>query len=133
MTDLDYDLFQIQKKNWVMKPFNTMRKVVYQSFLSLQKFCEKEDFKGWDPYDGLNSKVFNGLPFKNWSLARMVWIQAFKWSPINFRKLLLVPKGYNSKGIALFLKGYCNLYLAHKESNNKQQILDKITYLGDLC
>lgn len=113
-----------------------MRKEIYQSFQSLKQFCEKEDFKGWDPYDGLNSKVFNILPFKNWSLARMVWIQAFKWSPINLRTLLLVPKGYNSKGIALFLKGYCNLYFSLNESNGmfgeKQEVLKKITYLADL-
>lgn len=113
-----------------------MRKEIYQSFLSLKQFCEKEDFKGWDPYDGLNSKVFNILPFKNWSLARMVWIQAFKWSPINLRTLLLVPTGYNSKGIALFLKGYCNFYFSQNESNGifeeKQEVLKKITYLADL-
>ena len=29
---------------------------------------------------------------------------------VNFRKLFLVPKDYNAKGIALLLSGYCNLY-----------------------
>ena len=28
-----------------------------QSFKKLQMFCEHEGFKGWDPYDGLNSWV----------------------------------------------------------------------------
>lgn len=81
-----------------------------KSFLKLKAYCEKEQYKGWDPYDGLNSKIFRVLPFKYWDLARLAWIQGFKRSPINFRKLLLVPKQYNAKGIGLFLMGYCNLY-----------------------
>ena len=35
------------------------------SFLKLKAYCEKEQYKGWDPYDGLNSKVFKVLPFKD--------------------------------------------------------------------
>ena len=83
----------------------------FRSSLSqLKAYCESENFKGWDPYDGLNSKIFQVLPFKYWDLARLVWIQGFKRSPINLRPLFLVPKGYNSKGIALLLQGYCKLY-----------------------
>ena len=58
-----------------------------QSFQKLKTYCEQENFKGWDPYDGLNSKVFQALPFisKN-RFFRLAWIQFFKRSPINFRK-----------------------------------------------
>lgn len=76
----------------------------------LKGYCESEGFKGWDPYDGLNSKVFQALPFfKNSALCRLAVIQGFKRSPVNFRRLALVPKEYNAKGIGLFLQGYCNL------------------------
>lgn len=34
-----------------------MHKVI-NSFRLLKEYCENEGFKGWDPYDGLNSKVF---------------------------------------------------------------------------
>src|SRR5690554_2104934 len=80
------------------------------TFTSLKSYCESQNFAGWDPYDGLNSKVFKALPFKHWDLARLAWIQGFKRSPINFRKVLMVPKEHNAKGIGLFLNGYCNLY-----------------------
>ena len=83
---------------------------ITSSFIALKSYCEAENFAGWDPYDGLNSKIFNALPFKHWDLARLAWIQGFKRSPINFRKLLLVPKEHNAKGIALFLSGFCNIY-----------------------
>ena len=93
------------------------------SFLSLKRYCEKEHFKGWDPYDGLNSKIFQSLPFfKRFALCRLIVIQGFKRCPINLRRLALVPKEYNAKGIGLFLSGYCNLYkavLKHPELRKK--------------
>lgn len=106
------------------------------AFLKLKSYCEAENFRGWDPYDGLNSKVFKALPFKHWNFARLVWIQGFKRSPINFRKLLLVPKQYNSKGLALFLSGYCNLYDIAKTGNTNfgtiDEIENQIKHLADL-
>ena len=81
------------------------------SFLKLKQYCEREGFKGWDPYDGLNSKAFRALPLlKRSALCRLIVIQGFKRCPINLRRLALVPKEYNAKGIGLFLQGYCNLY-----------------------
>ena len=35
------------------------------SFLALKDYCESEKFKGWDPYDGLNSKLFQLSPLRN--------------------------------------------------------------------
>jgi len=106
------------------------------SFNSLKSYCEIENFSGWDPYDGLNSKVFKATPLKHWSFARLAWIQGFKRSPINLRKLLLVPKQHNSKGIGLFLNGYCNLYNIAKKGDNrfgtKEELLNQIIELAEL-
>lgn len=83
------------------------------SLMKLKNYCESENFQGWDPYDGLNSRIFQALPFfKNSSLCRLMVIQAFKRCPLNLRRLAIVPKEYNAKGIGLFLQGYCNLYKA---------------------
>ena len=107
-----------------------------QSFQSLKTYCEQENFAGWDPYDGLNSKVFQALPLKHWDVARWAWIQGFKLSPINFRKLLLVPKQHNAKGVALFLNAYCNLYriaqTGDERFGTKEEILEKINELSEL-
>ena len=106
-----------------------------KSFISLKHYCEKEEFKGWDPYDGLNSKFFNSIPIKNWDIARLLWIQLFKRSPINLRKLFLVQKDYNPKAIALLLSGYCNLYTISKESDifgSSEDIKKTINYLSEL-
>lgn len=84
---------------------------VRYAFNRLRGYCENEGFAGWDPYDGLNSKVFKALPLVGRSaLARLVWIQLFKRNPVNLRRPALVPKERNSKAIGLFLHGYCNLH-----------------------
>jgi len=112
--------------------------LIHKSLLSLKAYIEKEEYKGWDPYDGLNSKVFQALPFlKNWDLARLVWIQTFKRNPINLRRLFLVPKDYNPKGIALLLSGYCNLLKYLRLTGNtyfgeEDELLSKINFLAEL-
>ena len=96
-------------------------KAAEESLSLLEKYCSQEEYKGWDPYDGLNSKVFKGLPFLMKSdIARLAWIQLFKRNPVNLRRLFLVPKGYNPKGIALLISGYCNLF-RHQALNGKNQ------------
>ena len=109
-------------------------------FIQLGKYCEAEQFKGWDPFDGLNSKVLQAvLPLKHSAILRLLVIQGFKRCPLNMRKLFLVPKEYNAKGIGLFLQGYCNLYRLlefqpslGKELGSKEAILNYIHQLAGL-
>lgn len=90
-----------------------MNQSLIHALSRLKSYCEAEQFKGWDPYDGLNSKVFQALPFlKDSALCRLAVIQGFKSSPVNLRRIAMVPKEHNAKGIGLFLQGYCNLYKA---------------------
>ena len=35
---------------------------IADAFYKLKIYCETEHFKGWDPYDGLNSKIFQAIP-----------------------------------------------------------------------
>ncbi len=113
---------------------------IINAFCRLKSYCEKESFKGWDPYDGLNSKIFQAMPLlKHSALCRLIVIQGFKRCPFNLRRLALVPKEYNAKGIGLFLSGYCNLYhivLKHPEWSDKlgtkKEIIARIEELADL-
>lgn len=106
------------------------------AFQRLREYCEEEEFKGWDPYDGLNSAIFQATPLKNWDLARLALIQACKRSPLNLRPLLRVPKQHNAKGIGLFLNGYCNLFrlaqLGDVSFGTCEQLLHKINEVAQL-
>lgn len=115
---------------------NRLKYKVKESFIKLKNYCEAQQYKGWDPYDGLNSKIFQATPLKKSRFARLAWIQLFKRNPINLRKILMVPKQYNTKGIGLFLYGYCNLYEIAKAGNiefgTTEDLLQNINFLSDL-
>lgn len=65
----------------------------------------KEDFSGYDPFDGLNSTLFDGFGARHIPLARIAWLQLHKRSPVNLRELVGVRKRRNAKGIALTIPG----------------------------
>lgn len=110
------------------------------SFLSLKRYCEAEGFKGWDPYDGLNSRLAQALlPLKRSAILRLCVIQGFKRCPVNLRRLALVPKEYNAKGIGLFLQGYCNLVRVvdkfpelQMKVGTRQELLTRVNELAEL-
>ena len=101
---------------------------------ALLGYCKSQGFKGWDPYDGLNSKVFKGLGLNKVAFFRLAWIQLFKRNPINLRRLLLVPKGYNPKGIGLFLSAYSKelIALRGKREGNVVDLEKNVHELADL-
>ena len=73
-----------------------------QAFDELFAWCREHDFAGYDPFDALNSKIFQATPFSNSAAARLLWTQTVKRSPLNLRAVALVQPEKNSKGIALF-------------------------------
>ena len=77
--------------------------------LSLLAYCRKHDWKGYDPYDGLNSRVFQLSPLRHSRVARLVLTQFMKRSPVNLRSLLMIPESSSSKSTALFLSAVTRL------------------------
>lgn len=75
----------------------------------LVSYCRASDWRGHDPYDALNSPIFRHLPFLDHRLPRLVFTQALKRSPVNFRRLLRIPTTQNPKAIALFLSAFVML------------------------
>src|SRR3989442_13626099 len=69
----------------------------------LRAYCPANDWPGYAPYDALNSRFLTAFPFLDSRLPRVALTQALKRSPVNIRRLALIPKTQNPKGIALFL------------------------------
>lgn len=82
----------------------------------------EERFKGYDPFDGLNSPVIENTFLGKFRFIRLVWVQLFKRSPINLRKITLVKPGYNPQALGLFLSAYCKLYRAHERKKDLEAI-----------
>lgn len=68
----------------------------------LHEFCAAREWRGYDPYDGLNSPLARLLPGK---LARQAWTQFHRRSPINFRPVCGIKTTLNPKGLALVAMG----------------------------
>lgn len=87
----------------------------------LINYIESEKFKGYDPYDTLNS----ALPF-HWlgKWGPVLAIQFQKRNPFNIRKLLGIKKAYNPKAIGLLLHAYSLEY--QKEQN--EECLNKMNF-----
>lgn len=100
-----------------------MEKHQFESSLTrLIDYCESENFKGYDPYDTLNSFI----PFFKMGKRIPVYaIQILKRIPINIRPLLGIKKDYNPKGLGLLLKAYSLLY----QINNKEEYLTNCNIL----
>src|SRR3989475_9967429 len=99
--------------------------------LKLLAYCEANDWAGYDPYDALNSRVFTALPFLNSRLPRLVLTQALKRSPVNIRRLLLIPKTQNPKAIALFLAACLKLskLVAPSQEDRVGMMVEKLVAL----
>jgi hypothetical protein len=80
--------------------------LVQQATLKLLEYCRAEEWAGHDPYDGLTSPVARFLPGR---AARIAFTQLVKRSQINLRPCLGIPKGLNSKGIALAARAVLSL------------------------
>ena len=87
-----------------------------EALRKLVAYCQENNWAGYDPYDALNSRILEKLPFLNRRLPRLALTQALKRSPINVRPLMLVPATQNPKAIGLFLAAFVKLSATGEKS-----------------
>jgi len=106
------------KTNFLKKGGAIDNLMLNDSLQGLLGYCEKRDWKGYDPYDGLNTAWQKVLPLKG-KFLRILLIQLLKRSPLNLRKSLLIREGHNPKGLGLFLSAMARLYSHSGEERYK--------------
>ncbi|MCZ7636110.1 MAG: hypothetical protein M5U12_08795 [Verrucomicrobia bacterium] len=96
----------------------------------LLDYCRSQDWAGYDPYDGLNSRWFQAFPILRNRWGRLAFIQGFKRSPINLRPLFAAPRGVNPKGIALATQSLLGLArLGHSSAAAARVMADRLVSL----
>lgn len=115
---------------WISRwPHSKMAIDVTRAHRDLWLWCRAQGFVGYDPYDALNSRLFQATPLKHSRTARFVWTQFHKRSPINFRSVIGIPRERNSKGVALFALAA----LAHyRQTRTKEAEIEARELLDDL-
>jgi hypothetical protein len=95
----------------------------------LLAWCRKHDFAGHDPFDALNSRIFQNSPLAHSRNARLLWTQLLKRSPTDLRGVSRTPKDRNAKGIALFaLAALAN----HRRLKTRESEKEARAFLTDL-
>lgn len=94
--------------------YHKIMNYIKEAIESLELYISNEDYKGYDPYDTLNSWMpFNW--FGNW--GQRIAIQFQKRNPINIRPLIGIKKFRSTKGMGLLLSAYLNMYTYSKDQN----------------
>ena len=95
---------------------------------TLFAWCRKNNFAGYDPFDALNSRLFQATPLSSLRTPRLLFTQLTKRSPLNLRALTRVPPQTNAKGIALFalaaLANHRRNTTADSESNARELLTE---------
>lgn len=98
-------------------------------YKDLWAWCRASGFAGYDPFDALNSRLFQATPLRHSRSARLAWTQFHKRSPINLRSLVRIPQERNAKGIALFALAALAIY---RQTQTKEAEVEARELLDDL-
>jgi rhamnogalacturonyl hydrolase YesR len=84
---------------------------VYQSIERLSLWLERNDYSGYDTFDGLSAKLMRPLTFENKHL-RIALQQGVRRFPLNLRPLLGIPKSKSTKAMGFMARGFIRLHQA---------------------
>jgi hypothetical protein len=100
--------------------------LIYESIGRLSDWLERNDYRGYDTFDGLNAKFLRPLTFET-KILRMVLQQGVRRFPINMRPVLGIAKSRSTKGMGFLAKGFIRLHQATGDASWK----DKAEYALD--
>jgi hypothetical protein len=84
---------------------------ISESIGRLSDWLEKNDYRGYDTFDGLSAKYLRPLTFET-NFLRTVLQQGVRRFPINMRPVLGIPKSRSTKGMGYLAKGFMRLQQA---------------------
>ena len=97
---------------------NELSSQIENAVLILSKKIIEDNFRGYDPYDGLSSPIFSLPILKSNKLLRFGFQQIFRRIPINIRPLLGIKKEINPVTLGLCIKAFT--YMSQIFTQNRQ-------------
>jgi polysaccharide biosynthesis protein VpsJ len=101
----------VGKKSGLVVDAGPAKNQIAESIGRLCDWLEKNDYRGYDTFDGLNAKYVRPLTFET-KILRTVLQQGVRRFPVNLRPLLGVEKSHSSKGMGLIARGFIRLHRA---------------------
>jgi rhamnogalacturonyl hydrolase YesR len=87
---------------------------IYDSIQRLFGWLEKNEYRGYDTFDGLSARFARPFTF-NSKLLNTVLQQGVRRFPLNLRPLLGVRKGLSTKGMGFLARGFIRMHTATGE------------------
>jgi len=87
---------------------------ILESITRLSAWLEKNDYQGYDTFDGLSATYLRPLTFET-KFLRTVLQQAVRRIPINLRPVFGIPKARSTKGMGFLARGFMRLHQATGE------------------
>jgi rhamnogalacturonyl hydrolase YesR len=81
---------------------------IFASIGRLSEWLERNDYRGYDTFDGLNAKFLRPLTFETKPL-RILLQQGVRRFPLNLRPLLGIKKSRSTKGMGFLARGFMRL------------------------
>jgi len=82
---------------------------IYDSLGRLSHWLEVNDYRGYDPFDGLNARFLRSLTFES-PVLRIVLQQGVRRFPVNLRPFLGIKKNYSTKGMGFLARGFIRMH-----------------------
>jgi uncharacterized protein YyaL (SSP411 family) len=95
----------------VMDGQDKIKAQLYESITRLSSWLEKNDYRGYDTFDGLNARFVRPLTFEA-KILRTVLQQGVRRFPINLRPLLGVRRSHSTKGMGFLARGFMRMHQA---------------------
>jgi rhamnogalacturonyl hydrolase YesR len=88
-----------------------LKNQVYECIHRLSDWLERNDYRGYDTFDGLNARFLRSLTF-NSKFLRTVLQQGVRRFPINLRPVLGIAPNRSTKGMGFLARGFLRLHEA---------------------
>lgn len=93
---------------------NLAKNQIAESIGRLSEWLEKNDYRAYDPFDGLSSPYLRPLTFET-NLLRTVLQQGVRRFPINMRPVFGIPQSRSTKGMGFLARGFVRMHQATGE------------------
>jgi hypothetical protein len=107
-----------------------LKSQIFESITRLSGWLEKNDYKGYDTFDGLSAKFARPFTF-NSRFLQTVLQQGVRRFPLNLRPLLGVPKGHSTKGMGFLARGWIRLHQATGDAVWSERAKFALQWLSD--
>ena len=90
---------------WISGKDQILKDQIYWSICRLSSWLEKNDYRGYDTFDGLNARFLRPFAFKNKFLLTALQ-QGVRRFPLNMRPFVGIGKNHSTKGMGFLARGF---------------------------